>query len=262
MSQEPIAAPAGRALSIEELADLREKTEVVATFFRKRLEGHLETLRLAFAPRRVLGKHERNGAREDIVGSDRAFEQLATRFAEYHGRPFSLPRELAEDPVSIEGVLELYPWEYTHLLDDKPIKMTSPIRWVVNYRSGYTLEQLREGIAAKQTPRKDDASRYVVGALTLEMLLEKFAGIGQLLKDLRYDVAVTPYEELGNLPTVTISASVPSFRPADDLIQSATRFSGVSEFIELIDIEAVESLDDPLRGEIAAALAPPPAEEG
>ena len=262
MSQEPVADAGGRSLSIDELADLREKTEIVSQFFRARLEGHLETVRLAFAPRRVLGKHERNGARDDIVGSDRAFEQLKATYAGYNGRPFLLPRELDDDPVSIEGVLDLYPWEYTHLLDDKAIKMTSPIRWVVNYRSGYSLEQLREAIEAKQTPRQDDAERYVVGALTLEMLLEKFPGVSKLLTDLRYQVEVAPHPELGNLPTVTIAASLPSFRPADDLIQSATRFSGVAEFIELIDVEALGGLEDPLKAELGAALEPSAPAEG
>jgi hypothetical protein len=40
---------------------------------------------------------------------------------------------------------------------------------------------------------------------------------------------------------------VPSYRPTDDLLIAATRFSGVPAFIELIDLDAVTTLPDPIR---------------
>jgi hypothetical protein len=241
---------AKRTLPIDELTDLRAKTEAVSQFLRKRLEGHLATLRVAFAPRWVLGKHVRSGVREDLVGSDAALEQLKSRYAQYRGRPFLLPRELEDGPVSIEGVLDLHAWEYTLELGDKPVKMTSPVRWVANYRSGYNLGQLRESIAAKQPLRAEDSKGFVLGALVLVMLLEKTPGLAQLLTDLRYEVKIAPSEELGGLPLVTISAGLPSFKPSDDLILSATRFSGVPEFIELIDLAALDALADPFAAAI------------
>jgi hypothetical protein len=250
----PEPAAARRSLSIEELTDLRAKTEAVSQFLRKRLEGHLATMRVAFAPRWVLGKHVRSGIREDQVGSDAAFDQLKARYAQYRGRPFLLPRELEDAPVSIEGVLDLHAWEYTLELGDKPIKMTSPVRWVVNYRCGYNLGQLRESIAAKQPLRAEDSKGFVLGALVLVMLLEKTPGLAQLLTDLRYAVEIAPSEELGGLPLVTIHAGMPSFKPADELILSATRFSGVPEFIELIDLAALDALSDPFVASIRGVL--------
>jgi hypothetical protein len=250
----PEPAVAQRSLSIDELTDLRAKTEVVSQFLRKRLEGHLATMRIAFAPRWLLGKHVRSGIREDLVGSDAAFDQLKARYAQFRGRPFLLPRELEDAPVSIEGVLELHSWEYTLELDDKPIKMTSPVRWVVSYRCGYNLGQLRESIAAKQPLRAEDAKDFVLGALVLVMLLEKTPGLAQLLTDLRYGVEIASSEELGGLPLVTIHAGLPSFKPSDELILSATRFSGVPEFIELIDLAALDALADPFAATIRGVL--------
>jgi hypothetical protein len=242
-------------LSIDELTDLRAKTEAVSQFLRKRLEAHLATMRVAFAPRWVLGKHVRSGVREDLVGSDAAFEQLKARYAQYRGRPFLLPRELEDGPVSIEGVLDLHAWEYTLPLGEKPIKMTSPVRWVVNYRCGYSLGQLRESIAAKQPLRAEDSKGFVLGALVLVMLLDKTPGLRDLLTDLRYQVEVAPSDELGGLPLVTIHAGLPSFKPSDELILSATRFSGVPEFIELIDLAALDALADPFAASIRGVLA-------
>jgi hypothetical protein len=248
------AGTAGRSLSIDELTELRAKTEAVSQFVRKRLDGHLATMRVAFAPRWVLGKHVRSSVREDLVGSDSAFDQLKQRYAQYRGRPFLLRSELEDGPVSIEGVLELHPWEYTLTLGDKPIKMTSPVRWVANYRCGYDLGQLRESIAAKQALRAEDAKAFVLSALTLGMVLEKTPGLTQLLTDLRYDIEIAPSDELGGLPLVTIHAGIPSFKPDDAMILSATRFSGVPEFIELIDLGALDRLGDPFTADIRGVL--------
>jgi len=242
------------SLSIEELTDLRAKTEAVSQFLRRRLESHLATMRVAFAPRWVLGKHVRSGVREDQVGSDAAFEQLRSRYAQFRGRPFLLARELEDQPVSIEGVLELHAWEYTLEVGEKPIKMTSPVRWVANYRCGYSLGQIRESLAAKQSLRAEDAKGFVLGALVLAMLLEKTPGLTQLLTDLRYQVELGPNAELGGLPLVTIHAGIPSFKPDDALILSATRFSGVPEFIELIDVAALDALRDPFADGIRGVL--------
>jgi hypothetical protein len=239
------AAPEQRTLSIEDLSDLREKTERVSAFLREELTTHLETLRPILAPRRYLGEHVRSGARDDLPGADRAFEQLKERFASACGPPFNLSKEFVSDPISLDGRLALYPWEYTLELggDGKTITMTSPVKWVVSYHSGYTLAQLRKATLNKESLRPDDAREFVTAALAL-------AGLG----DLRYDIGTETCDGLGKLPLSTIRFCLPSFRPTDDLIRTATRFSGVPAFIELIDTEAVERLRDPLKERIAGIL--------
>jgi len=63
-----------KALTFEQLVDLRAKTEAISQFMHKRLKGHLETLRLLLAPARLLGKYV--GVKEDVVGADKALAQL------------------------------------------------------------------------------------------------------------------------------------------------------------------------------------------
>jgi hypothetical protein len=72
-------------------------------------------------------------------------------------------------------------------------------------------------------------------------------GLGPLFADLRYQVQTQSAPDLPKLPLTTITSILPSFRPNDDLILSATNFSGVPAFIEIIDIDAVGRLPDPLR---------------
>jgi hypothetical protein len=245
---------AERSLSIEDLSDLRQKTESVSQFLTQQLSTHLETIRLIVGPRRLLGRHVRGGG--DLAGADRAFDEIKESYAKCCGRPFGLSREINEDPVSIEARLEIYPWEYSYALDDdgRSITMTSPVRWVVSYRSGYTLSQLRKAIAAKESLRSEDVRQFLINALTLQHLLAKYPEIEQLLTDLRYQVRVEPCDGLGQLPLVSVSSCLPSFRPTDELIKTATRFSGVPAFIELVDMAALDTLRDPLRERIEEIL--------
>jgi hypothetical protein len=239
-----------KSLTFEQLVDLRAKTEAVAQLLQTQLRAHLETLRPLFSPRRVFGKYV--GGKEEIAGAEKAFAQLRTQFQAVCGRPFSLPPELEQDVLSdIDGRLELFPWEYTHDAthqnETRTLTITSPLRWVLTFSSGYTLSQLRQTLAGQQERRSDYVRQFVLSALVMRLLLEKFPGIGQVLTDLRYQVGTDACPGLGDLPLVTISACLSSFRPADDLILTATRFSGVPAFIELVDIATVPTLQDPLK---------------
>ena len=132
--------------------------------------------------------------------------------------------------------------------------MTSPVCWVVAYSSGYTPSALRKALASKESRRTEDVRQFIASALALELLIERQPEIVSLLRDLRYEVRTETCDGLGDLLMVTIRSCLSSFRPSDDLIQTATRFSGVPAFIELIDIEAVHNLRDPLKERIEGIL--------
>jgi hypothetical protein len=244
-------------LTFEQLAKLREQTEAMAGLLRNRLQGHLETLRPLFAPRRLLGKYV--DRKEDVAGSEKAVAQVREQFKEVCGAPFSLTPELDNDVLAgIDSRPRLYPWEYTYEAtgegEPRSLIIASPVRWVLTYGSGYTLSQLRQAVAGKHERRSDDIRQFVVNALVMHLFLAKYPRIAELLTDLRYPVQVDKCPGLGALPLVTLSACLPSFRPADNLILMATRFSGVSNFVELIDVEAVHTLEDPLKLRIEELL--------
>jgi hypothetical protein len=85
-------------------------------------------------------------------------------------------------------------------------------------------------------------------------LLARYGGLSQILGDLRYQVYPETVPGLGELPLMTITSCLPSFRPPNHLILMATRFSRVPAFIELIDVEALPNLTDPLKTRIAEIL--------
>ena len=239
-----------KALTFEHLVEFREKTEAISQFLHKRLQVHLETLRLLLAPRRLLGKYV--GVKEDVVGADKALAQLREIYRGVCGKPFALPTELDEGPLQLlENRLELYPWEYIHQAkserETKAVTITSPVRWVLTYHAGYTLSQVLQAMVGKEQRQVDALRQFVVNALVMHLVLAKYPSITKLLTDRRYQVGVDKAPSLGELPLVTLSACLPSFRPADQLILTATRFSGVPAFIELIDVEMLDTLPDPLK---------------
>lgn len=244
-------------LTFEQLAQLRQRTEAVAGFLKTRLQSHLETLRPLFAPRRLLGKYA--DRKEDVPGSERAVAQVREKYKEVCGTPFGLTPELDDGILArIDNRPELYPWEYTHEIKDeretRPLTITSPVRWVLTYDSGFTLSQVRQVLASQHERGSEVVRQFVVNALVMQSFLARYPGIGQLLTDLRYEVQVDRCPGLGALPFVTISSLLPSFRPPDNLILIATRFSGVPTFIELIDVEAAHTLQDPLKLRIEEIL--------
>jgi hypothetical protein len=244
-------------LTFQQLSELRRRTEIVSKFLQEQLAAYLETLRPILAPDRVLGKYL--GARGDTSLSERAFMQLQQAYKPFTTRPFELPAELDPHWLTLVGSrITLYPWEYAHEArtdrETRTIAMTSPVRWIVSYSSPYTLSQFRQAVAGTGERRIEHVRQFVVNALVVQLVTAHSPGLAPLFADLRYHLQTDAAPDLPRLPLTTITASLPSFRPADDLILSATSFSGVPAFIELIDLDAFARLEDPLRTRVEQLL--------
>jgi len=239
-----------KALTFQELTELRRKTEAVAKFLQEQLAAHLETLRPVLSPERVFSKFL--GTKGDHALSDRAFVQLQQNYRPFSARPFDVPSEFDPQWLSLVGNrLVLYPWEYTHEArteqETKQITMASPVRWVVSFTSTYGLSQLRQGLAGKAERRVEHVRQFVVNALVTQLAISHATGLSALLTDLRYQLQTEFAPDLPKLPLTTITFGLPSFRPPDDLILAATSFSGIPAFIELVDTDAASKLQDPLK---------------
>jgi hypothetical protein len=244
-------------LTFEKLPELRSKTEIISRFLQEQLQSHLETLRPILAPERLIGRTV--GAKAELAAGERALAQLQQSYKPFAALPFDLPSEFDQYWLTLVGNrVALYPWEYVHSASNgretRSITMTSPVRWVVNYTSGYTLSQFREAVTGKGAARPEHVRQFVVNALVIQLMFAHTPGLGPLFADLRYQVQTQSAPDLPKLPLTTITSILPSFRPSDDLILSATNFSGVPAFIEIIDIDAVGRLPDPLRDRLEERL--------
>jgi hypothetical protein len=237
---------ASKTLTLAELPELRRKTEAVSKFLQHQIAADLETLRPLFAPERILGKYA--GGKVEVTGTEHALVELMQSYKPFTNKPYDLPSDFDTNwLVLVGGAVELHPWEYVHPVQGKAITMTSPVRWVINFRTNYTLAQVKNVLAGKETVRQDYLRQFAVNALVLQIILARNPGLMRLFEDLRYNLKIETPPELKGLPIVTITACLTSFRPADDLIQAATAFSGVPAFIELLSLDAVQSPKDVLR---------------
>jgi hypothetical protein len=250
----PLAAKksAKTQITLDQLLELRQLTEKLSGLLKEQLGDYLATLRPLIAPRRVLGRYA--GAVGSIAREDQAFEELGKQYDAICGR-FRLSSGLEKgDLSSVDADLELYPWEYTHdaIVDGQthPVTVTSPVRWVLTYQSEYTLKHMREVIAGKAERRPHAVQNFVIHALAMNLVLSRNAGVSRILKDLRFDLSTEFSSDFGKLPLTTLHAPLHSFLPDDKVVLSSTRFSGVPEFIELIDTESIETLGDPLQAKL------------
>jgi hypothetical protein len=242
-----------KPLALEDLPELRRKTEAVSGFLREQIAAHLETLRPLFAPERAFGKYA--GGKVDVPGVERTFADLQQSYKAFTHRPYDLPETLDPNWLTLVGnAPELHPWQYAHQVQGKPITMSSPVRWVVNYRANYTLAQVKAVLEGKETVRADYLRQFVVNALVLQVALNRSPGLVQLFNDLRYEIKTETPPDLKGLPIVTITSCLTSFRPADELISAATAFSGVPAFIELLNLDAVQTPKDSLKDNLQRLL--------
>jgi hypothetical protein len=244
-------------LTFNELPALRKTTEAISQDLQQRLTSYLDTLKPLFAPERFLGRHV--GGKTDVLGADKSVAQITQAYREVGGKPFDLPREFEPEWLGTTGSrLELHRLEYIHQATSgsvtKPIRITSPLRWIITYGSAITPFQALQILSGKERATNGSLRQFVVNALVMQLVLMRNPGFTELFNDLRFELRTELFTESGKLPFMTITSCLPSFRPADDLILTATEFSGVPAFIELLDTDAVERLEDPLKKHVTSLL--------
>jgi hypothetical protein len=123
---------------------------------------------------------------------------------------------------------------------------------VFSYASSYSLATLRGLITGTGQQDIDAVRAFVLRACLMHELFVKTPPLASLLEALRYKMEVRTSPQLGDLPLVTISAPFRTFRPADELVALASGLAGGASFAEILDVESVRNLSDPLRDETIA----------
>ena len=248
-------APAA-SLNIEQLLHLHTLTKDVSKICQKQLRGYLDTISLLFRPRRTLGDSMEGSERDSASNSDRAVTELRELYRRVAARPFDLRPELTFPLESVSTQIQLYEWEYLHQTKTdrgfRSIRVTSPLTWVVAYSSTYSLHMLRQVLAGQEERNAESVRAFILRACLMHLHFSKFPAIADMLAGLRYRVEVRRSPELGDLPLVTVSAPFLTVRPPDNLVTIASGLAGGTTFAEVLDVDSVRNLSDPLREEITA----------
>lgn len=237
----------GGNLSLDDLPILRDKTDRLSESLRQRLEAHLQALRPALLPGRIYGQYV--GAHGSALGAGEALEHLKAAYQKVSHKPFGLRSELEKDALqSMETRLQLHPWERDKKLESgKTITVTSPLRWLLSFRSDYSLSRMRRVMNGKESRNNESVLQFVLNALVMAALFERFPEVSRLLQDLRWSVDTKSLiPEFDSLPLVCLAAPLRSFLPPDDLLSTAVQLSGGPIFVEFADLESFDPKSDPL----------------
>jgi hypothetical protein len=235
------------------LLSLHGLTKDVAQACLRHLKTQVEAMAPLFRPRRVLGDYIDSSGKEPVPGADRNLADLQELYARVAIKPFDLRPELRAPLESVATQFQFNEWEYTHAAETDgswhSIRVTSPLTWVISYSTSYSLATLR-GVVAGSGQRDAEAVRaFVLRACLMHELFSKVPALTSLLEGLRYKVEVRRSPQLGDLPLITVSAPFRTFRPADQLVAMAAGLAGGASFAEVLDVESVRNLADPLRDE-------------
>lgn len=245
-----------RDISLERLLKLRRATRALADDLEQELRGYLETLAPLVRPKRLLGDLIAGASTESYPDAEKAFAQLQELFGKVAERPFRLRPHLDRPVPAIRVRLEIHPWEE---LWDAPqggrrLRVVSPLTWTLSYPGGCSLGSLRRMLAGEEPRNDEEIRQFVLNGCILHLLLERSPGFGRLLRGLRFELDVQRPADLGEVPVPVLRSVLPSVRPPPQVMLDAAEMAGLSQFEEVIDPDAAQHLEDPLRSRLEARL--------
>jgi hypothetical protein len=249
--------------SIQSLLVLRKLTRVMADTIRAQLTQYLTTLAPLLRPHMVLGDYVQGGSKESTRKADKAFKELQSLYETVAStKPFNLPRELTT-PIrfSADGGLEITPVDYAHAVEAGPEKRTilvrSPLTWGLTY-AGFPITRLPDLLKAKLRPG-DELQQFVLSYLLMHVVTTNSPGLMQTFEALHFPITTHNDPEFPSLPITRISAGITTTRPSDAVIIQSAELTGMDAFEEVVRIEDLSALRDPLKDrliEIARQQAP------
>jgi len=236
--------------STQSLLVLRKLTRAIADVVRVQMTEYLATLAPLLRPKMVLGDHVEDGTKESTRRSDKAFKDLQTLYESLAGtKPFNLPRELTLPLRLIGSGLEITPVDTALAIksgsDTRTIMVRSPLTWTLTY-SGYPPTRLPELLKTKlQTG--DELGQLVVSYLLMHVVLSNSPGLVSVFDALHFPITTTTVPEFGPLPITRVGVAVSTTRPSDDVILQSAELTGVDAFEEVVNVQDLSNLRDPLK---------------
>jgi len=241
--------------STQSLLVLRKLTRAIADVVRVQMTEYLATLAPLLRPKMVLGDHVEDGTKESTRRSDKAFKDLQTLYESLAGtKPFNLPRELTLPLRLIGSGLEITPVDTALAIksgsDTRTIMVRSPLTWTLTY-SGYPPTRLPELLKTKlQTG--DELGQLVVSYLLMHVVLSNSPGLVSVFDALHFPITTTTVPEFGPLPITRVGVAVSTTRPSDEVILQSAELTGVDAFEEVVNVQDLSNLRDPLKQRLLA----------
>jgi hypothetical protein len=198
----------------------------------------------------VLGDYIDGGSKESTKRADKALKELQALNEKVAGtKPYNLPRELTL-PIRLAGVgLEITPVDSPHVVrsgaDTRTIMVRSPLTWTLTY-AGYAPTRLPELLKAKLRPG-DELGQLVLSYLLMHVVTTNSPGLMQTFDALHFPITTTTLPEFGPLPITRIGVGISTERPSDAVILQSAELTGMDAFEELVNVDDLSQLRDPLK---------------
>jgi hypothetical protein len=238
--------------STQSLLVLRKLTRAIADSVRSRMTEYLATVTPLLRPTAVLGDYIQGGVKETTLKAEKAFKEVQTLYQTIApAKPFSLPRDLASPFTFPSATLEITPVEYAHVADNgaskRNIIVRRPLSWVLTY-SGYAPSQVQQMLGSNTKLRAtDELQKFVLSQLILHVALTSQPGLMHMFEGLHFPIATSKSPELGDLPITRISVAISTSRPSDAVIIESAELTGMDAFEEIVTVEDISRLPDPLK---------------
>lgn len=239
--------------STQRLLALRKSTRAISDLLRGQMREYLSTLAPLFRPRTVLGNYVEGSAYEVSRTGEKAFKDLQELYQTIaQSKLYRLPLELKTPLEVINPQLEMTPVEYTHVAssgaDSKTVIVTSPLKWALTY-GGFGPGRFRE-ILHSSDRTSDQLQQFVLHYLMMHSVVSKQAGVARIMEALHFPLRIEISPEFGDLPLTFVCSSVSTLRPPDEVIIESTEVSGMNAFEEVVQLEDIAKLRDPLKEQL------------
>lgn len=239
--------------SLQRLLTLRKLTRAVTELLRGQMKEHLTTIAPLLRPKTVLGEYIKSNSREMAPGANLAFKDVQTLYETVAAnKPFLLTKELESSLDIMNTTIEITPMDYMHEAQAenhrKAITITSPLKAILTY-SGYSPAKLRE-LLADRYRQAEKVQEFIIHALALHITIARQPGLSRMLAALHFPVSTIRLPEFGELPITCIASSISTIRPPDSVLIESTEFSGLDAFEEVINLEDIANLRNPLKEQL------------
>ena len=236
--------------STQSLLVLRKLTRAIADVVRAQMTEYLGTLAPLLRPKMALGDYVEDGTKETVRRSEKAYKELVGLYETVAStKPFNLPRELPT-PLRLSGTgLEITPVDTARVIPSgsgtRTIMVRSPLTWTLTY-SGYGPVRLPE-LLKSRLQTGDELTHFVLSYLLMHVVTTNSPGLMNVFDALHFPITSTTQPEFGPIPITRIGIPVSTTCPSDDMILQVADLTGIDAFEEVIAVQDLAELRDPLR---------------
>jgi hypothetical protein len=256
----PAAGGVDDRFSTKRLLALRKLTRAVADLLRERTTQYVNTISPLLRPRVALGEPADAGTKDPLQIADKTFKELQSLYEQVAtAHPYSLRRDLKPPLDIVSWNVELWPVEYIHHARaegaEKNVRVVSPLKWVIGFsgisrgdmtRTNFSPRRLRE-LLADRARDAEELRQLVLHYLVMHLAVARAPGLSKLLGDLHLKLASEQFSEFGALPVPCVRSEISTLRPPDDVLIEHTEIAGTDTFEEVVRVEDVVALRDPVR---------------